>query len=247
MVDLNQRYSRQELFAPIGPEGQKKLSEARVLIIGCGALGSNIANLCARAGIGFLRIVDKDVVELSNLPRQTLFTEEDVKNQVPKAEAGKGHLAAVNSETVVEARVMTVDVNNIDELITDVDLVLDGTDNFPTRYLMNEACVKHDIPWVYGGVAGGAGTTMAFVPGGPCLACVWPEAPAEGDVPTVHTAGVINTVPALIACLQVTEAIKIIVGEKPRPTLWHLELWEGQTASVSIKKSDECPVCGSSS
>lgn len=244
MKDSQDRYSRQEIYPPVGKQGQRKIRKARVLVVGCGALGTHIANLLSRAGIGFLRIVDRDIVELSNLQRQVMFNEDDVQDHLPKSKAALRHIRKVNSEVEVEALVKDVNPRSIGPLIENIDIVLDATDNFEVRYLINDLCVKNKIPWIYGGVIGASGATMTFVPKGPCLCCIWPEPPQAGQAPTCHTAGVLNTAPAFIAAIQVTEALKIIVGKPVRPTLWHIELWEGQTASVRIEKNDNCPVCG---
>ena len=243
MKDLTQRYSRQEIFGLIGRDGQQKIREARVLVVGCGALGSNIVNLLARAGVGFLRIVDRDIVELSNLQRQVMYDEEDVKKQLPKAEAAADHIRRINREIEVQAVVADVNPRSVPKLIDRVDLVLDGTDNFETRYLLNDLCVKERLPWIYGGVIGASGVSVTFVPEGPCLACIWPEPPETGQMPTCHTAGVLNTAPAAVAAIQVTEALKLIVGGKPRASLLNLELWEGRTVAVNISKNKDCPVC----
>ena len=244
MTDLNSRYSRQHLFAPIGQAGQKRIADARVLVIGCGALGTNIAELLARAGVGFLRIVDRDVVELSNLHRQAMFEESDARQSLPKATAAAARLSRINHETKVDAIVGDVNAATIEGYLDGIDLVMDGCDNFATRYLVNDACVKAGLPWVYGGAIGASGATMAFTNEGPCLSCVWPDEPSSTDNPTCDVLGVIGPTPALVAALQVTEALKIIVGAPTRPTLWHIELWEGTTASVKIAKNPACPVCG---
>ena len=244
MKDQTDRYSRQEIFAPIGKDGQRQIRNAKVLVVGCGALGTNIASLLARAGTGFLRIVDRDIVELSNLQRQVMFDEQDVRERLPKSRAALRHLQKINSEVKVEALVKDVNPRSITPLVDGIDIVLDATDNFEVRYLVNDLCVKEKIPWIYGGVIGASGATMSFVPEGPCLSCVWPDPPQTGQTPTCHTAGVLNTAPALIGAIQVTEAIKIMVGKPTRSTLWHLELWEGQTAAVRVEKNDSCPVCG---
>lgn len=240
---MDNRYSRQELYAPLGRTGQEAIRRGRLLVVGCGALGTHIANLCVRAGIGFVRIVDRDTVELSNLQRQVMFVETDVEREVPKALAAKSHLARINSDVEVEAVVADVNPRTVEKYLEGVDLVVDGTDNFETRYLLNDACVKHRLPWVYGGAVGGSGASLAFVPDGPCLACVWPEAPEPGQSATCDTVGIINTAPALVAALQVTEALKILAGTATRPTLWHVDLWDGQTASVKVTKNNNCPVC----
>ena len=174
----SERYSRQILFTPIGVEGQERLSRSRVVIIGCGALGSAHAEALGRAGIGTLRIVDRDFVEFSNLQRQTMFTENDAANRLPKAVAAASHLRDVNSEINVEPEIVDVNYSNVERLIDGCDVVIDGTDNFATRYLINDACVKNKVNWIYGAAVGSYGVTMTIRPGiTPCLRCMFPEPP----------------------------------------------------------------------
>ena len=175
---MNERYSRQILFDGIGEEGQRRLLEARAVVIGCGALGTAQAEALARAGVGHLRIVDRDFVEASNLQRQTMFTEEDARERLPKAIACVNHIAQINSEIVTEAEVVDVNHTNVERLVKDCDVVLDGTDNFATRYLINDACVKHGVNWVYGAAVGSYGVTMTVRPRvTPCLRCVLKKRP----------------------------------------------------------------------
>ena len=186
-----QRYARQITLPEIGEAGQQRLLDTSVAVLGCGALGTNIANLLVRAGVGHLRIVDRDVVEQSNLQRQVLFDEEDAVNSLPKAIAAEKKLRSINSQVSLEAVVSDIDPYNVENLIRDVDIVLDGTDNFETRYLINDACIKLKVPWVYGAVIGTVGMVMTIVPGQtPCFRCLLPDIPAPGSTPTCDMVGV---------------------------------------------------------
>ena len=194
------RYSRQERLPQLGPDGQKRLQQGSVLIVGCGALGTVSANTLARAGVGTLRIVDRDFVELHNLQRQVLFDEDDARQGMPKAEAAARRLRRVNSSIVIESHVVDVTPRNIEALIADVTLVVDGTDNLETRYLINDACVKQGRPWIYAGCVGTTGMTMNILPGdGPCLTCLFPTAPPPGSLPTCETQGVLAGAAATVA------------------------------------------------
>src|ERR1051326_1762758 len=184
----SQRYCRQTLFSGIGQEGQDLLFRSRALIVGCGALGSAQTEALARAGVGKLRIVDRDFVEFSNLQRQTMFTESDAVERLPKAIACANRIREINSEITVEPEVSDVNHSNIERLISDVDVVIDGTDNFATRYLINDACVKHEVDWVYGAAVGSYGVTLTIRPHEtPCLRCIFPEAPPAASAPTCDT------------------------------------------------------------
>src|SRR5437016_3167404 len=208
------RYSRQILFSGIGREGQSRLAQSRILIIGCGALGTAQAESLARAGIGTLRIVDRDFVEFSNLQRQTMFTESDAADRLPKVIAGARHIGEINSDIEVEPEIVDVNHSNIERLIRDCDVVLDGTDNFTTRYLINDACVKHHVNWIYGAAVGSYGATMTIRPSEtPCLRCVFPDAPPAASAPTCDTAGVIMPIISVVAAVQVSEALKLLVGQ----------------------------------
>src|SRR3979409_625083 len=211
---MNERYSRQILFKGIGKEGQRRLHQSRALIVGCGALGSAHAESLARAGVGKLRIADRDFVEASNLQRQTMFTERDAAERMPKAVAAANHIGEINGEIAVEPEITDVNHSNIESLIKDCDVVLDGTDNFATRYLINDACVKHEINWIYGAAVGSYGVTMTIQPNdSPCLRCVFPEAPAVASAPTCDTAGVIMPIINVVAAVQVSEALKLLTGQ----------------------------------
>src|SRR5688572_21763067 len=209
-----ERYSRQMRFYGIGEEGQRRLAKARVTLCGCGALGTVLANAPVRAGVGHLRLVDRDFIETSNLQRQVLFDEHDVAENLPKAEAAARKLAAINSGVHVEPVVTDIDRTNILDLVEDADLVLDGTDNFEIRYLINDAAVKLKKPWVYGGCIGSHGQTMTILPGQtPCLRCVFEAAPNPGEAGTCETAGVLSPIVNIVASFQAAEALKILAGK----------------------------------
>lgn len=240
------RYSRQVLFSKIGEEGQEKLIKSKVIIIGCGALGSIIANNLIRAGIGRIRIVDRDFVELNNLQRQCLFDEQDAKNRLPKAIAIKRKLEGINTEVGIEALVEDVNHRNVEELIGDADVVLDGTDNMETRFLLNDACIKNNIRWIYGAVVGSIGATMNIIPGeGPCLRCVIGQIPEPGSLETCDTIGIINTIPNTIGSLEVTEAIKILVEDNDisKEELLYFDIWERSFQKLRVKQAPDCPTC----
>ncbi len=242
----NGRYSRQSILPEIGASGQQALSESTVVVIGCGALGTHSADLLVRAGFGHVRIVDRDLVELSNLQRQMLFDEDDASSGLPKAVAAAKKLMRVNSEVRVEPLVCDVTPNNIEQVIDSASVVLDGTDNFETRYLVNDACVKHGVPWVYAGVIGTEGMTLTVVPGrGPCLRCLNPVPPEPGTLPTCEMAGVLNTAPALLASLQVTEACRLLIEpEKTGGEVLSIELWRRRFGQVRLERDSNCPTCG---
>lgn len=241
---LRNRYSRQTMFPAIGEEGQVKLNNSRVVIIGCGALGTNIATLLARAGIGNLIIIDRDFIEYHNLHRQVLFNEEDIKKELPKAIAAKRHLKKINSTIKIEGIVDDVNYTNIETLCSNADVILDGLDNMETRFLINDVSLKHGIPWVYGGAIASYGMTMTVIPGvTPCIRCINPVLPDSANIPTCETAGIVGTVPALVGALQATEAIKLLVGDKPNEGFISIDVWKGTFNRVKIKKYKECPAC----
>lgn len=245
---MNERYSRQILFPEIGRAGQQKLLDSRVLLVGCGALGASHAEMLARAGVGKLRIVDRDFVEFTNLQRQTLFKESDAANRMPKAVAAKARLAEINSEIDVEAIVADVNNSNVEEFLRGCDLVLDGTDNFQVRYLLNDACVKNGVTWIYGAAVSSYGTTMTVIPGRtPCLRCIFEEIPDAGSSPTCDTAGVIMPVIASIAAVQVTEAIKLLVGDVDalHDSLLQIDIWQNDWRKIRMSEpSADCIACG---
>ncbi len=244
---MNERYSRQILFSGIGIEGQRRLRDARILIIGCGALGSAQAESLARAGAGQLRIADRDFVETSNLQRQTMFTEDDAAERLPKAIACANHIGKINSEITVEPEVSDVNHSNIERLIEGCDVVLDGTDNFATRYLINDACVKHNVNWVYGAAVGSYGVTMTIRPQvTPCLRCVFEEAPPPASAPTCDTAGVIMPIINFVAAVQVTEALKLLTHDlgSLHQSLMQFDVWRNEWRRIGLRDpSPDCLTC----
>jgi len=240
-----ERYSRQILFPGMGEQGQQRLLDARLAVVGCGALGSFQAGALARAGIGFLRIIDRDYVELSNLQRQWLFDECDVEQGLPKAAAAARKIAAINSGVEVEPAVADLTPVNADDLLGGVDLILDGTDNFETRYLINDFAVERGVPWVYGAAVGSYGIAMPVIPGKTaCLRCIYPDPPA-GAQPTCETAGVLGSVTALIASWQVSEAIKILCGADVAAKITTVDVWTGDIRQVAEPgPMADCPACG---
>jgi molybdopterin-synthase adenylyltransferase len=244
----NDRYSRQILFAGIGREGQDRLLKSRALIIGCGALGSAQAEALARAGVGKLRIVDRDFVEFSNLQRQTMFTESDAHERLPKAVACARHVGEINSEIKVEAQIVDVNHTNVERLVGDCDVVLDGTDNFSTRFLINDACVKHNVKWIYGAAVGSYGVTMTIQPHqGPCLRCVFPELPAAASAPTCDTAGVLMPIISIVAAVQVTEALKLLTGhiDDLHKSLMQFDVWRNEWRRIGTgERVPDCLTCG---
>lgn len=245
---VKERYSRQILFNGIGEEGQRRLLAARVLIVGCGALGTAHAEALGRAGVGRLRIVDRDFVEASNLQRQTMFTESDASDRLPKAIAGANHLREINSEIEVEPHIVDVNHSNIEQLIEDCDVVLDGTDNFATRYLINDACVKHNTNWIYGAAVGSYGVSMTVRPHQTaCLRCVFEEAPPAASAPTCDTAGVIMPIINVVAAVQVSEALKLLTGhvEDLHGWLMQFDVWRNEWRKINpgAPRAD-CPACG---
>lgn len=247
LITMNhERYSRQILFQPIGEEGQKKLLTAKVVILGCGALGTAQANALVRAGLGVLRIVDRDYVEESNLQRQSLFDESDARESLPKAIAAERKLKQINSHVRAEGVVADATSRNIEELVRGFDVILDGTDNFETRYLLNDVSVKLGIPWIYGAVVASSAVTMTILPGhGPCLSCVFPDAPA-GLHETCDTVGVIGPAAAWTAAIQVTEALKILLGREHElhGMLLGFDIWHNRAQQVRPKRDADCKTCG---
>lgn len=243
------RYVRQMRFAPLGEAGQQRLRDSRVLIVGCGALGTVLANTLARAGVGHLRIVDRDFIETNNLQRQVLFDERDVAEELPKAIAAANKLRQINSQITIEPLVTDVDSANIGALCENVDLILDGTDNFETRFLINDAAVKFNLPWVYGGCLGAEGQSMTILPGDtPCLRCLIPEPPAAGTTPTCDTAGIVSPIINVIASIESMEALKILSGRRDaiNRTLTIIELWENRFRNMkldALRESVDCACC----
>jgi len=246
MIDkqLRNRYSRQTMFHAIGEEGQKKLINGNVVIIGCGALGTNIATYLVRAGVGKIRIVDRDFIEYHNLQRQVLFNEDDIVNQLPKAIAAERHLKKVNSSVAIEGIVADANYTNIEGFCSGADLILDGLDNLETRFLINDVAMKHKIPWVYGGAIASSGMTMTIIPGEtPCLRCIHPVLPDPGIAPTCETAGIVGTVPAVVGAIQATEAMKILIGADTNKELITLDIWRGAFHQLKIMPRQDCPAC----
>lgn len=239
------RYLRQIIFPGIGEAGQEKLLAARVLVVGVGATGSVIASTLARAGVGFLKIADRDFVELNNLQRQVLYDEDDVASRTPKAIAAAQKLERINSQLRIAPCVTDVNAENIAALMDDVDLVLDGTDNFETRYLVNDACVKHNTPWIYGGAVSSYGATMTIIPhASACFRCVFRTAPPPGTLPTCDTAGVIGPIVNVVGSLVSSEAIKFLVGNGARNRgLINIDLWENTFDAFDIARRDDCVCC----
>lgn len=242
-----ERYSRQILFPGIGKAGQEKLTQSRVTLIGCGALGAMHAEMLARAGVGCLRLVDRDFIEESNLHRQVMYDESDVANTLPKAVAAANRIARINSAVVAEAVVKDVNYANIEDLIRDADVVLDGTDNFEARYLINDAAVKLNKPWVYGAAVSSYGLQMTIIPGvTPCLRCVFPDMPAPGTSPTCDTAGVILPIIATVSSYQVAETLKLLVGQidKLHGSLIQFDLWQNSFTRLKLREcTPDCLTC----
>jgi molybdopterin-synthase adenylyltransferase len=243
------RYARQVRFAPLGEEGQRRLSQGRALLCGCGALGSAIANLLVRAGVGMLRIVDRDFVELSNLQRQTLFDEDDAAAALPKAIAAAEKLRKINSAVIVEPIVADIGPTNIKRFCDAVDLVLDGTDNFETRFLINDAAVKFGLPWIYGGCVGAEGQSMTILPGKTaCLRCLMPECPQPGSTATCESTGILGPIVGAIASIETAEAMKILSGNRQLVSrqLSVVDLWENTLRQIDVshlREQVDCPTC----
>src|SRR6478609_9298479 len=245
-----ERYSRQTRLPWVGKAGQERIMASRVTLCGVGALGTVLANTLVRAGVGFVRVIDRDFVEPSNLQRQVLFDEADVANNLPKSEAAAVKLRQINSTVTVEPVVADIDRTNIEDLCRDADLILDGSDNFEVRYLINDVAVKHGKPWVYGGAVGSQGMTMTILPGEtPCLRCVFEAAPNPGDVGTCETAGVLAPTVNIVASYQATEALKILSGNAAaiNRELLEIDVWENVNRRRKVAplkgRKGECPCC----
>lgn len=240
------RYARHAALGLIGPAGQGKISKSSVLVLGCGSIGSAQAMLLARAGAGRLILADRDVVQLNNLPTQILYDESDVRERAPKAEAAARRLRAVNPEIKIEAVQANVDAANVEALVARADLVMDGADNFETRFLLNDAAVKAGKPWVYCGVLGTAGMVMAVRPGlGPCLRCLFEPPPADKRLPSCDAFGILNANAVWAASLQVAEAIKILAGAPyDGAKLYNLDIWRGTAAPTEAARNPACHCCG---
>ncbi|MHA7964596.1 ThiF family adenylyltransferase [Paenibacillus sp. CAU 1782] len=243
------RYARQIRFGAIGNSGQSKLGASKVAIVGLGALGSVIAQHIVRSGVGYVRVIDRDYVDWTNLQRQMLYTEKDATDMMPKAEAAAERLRSINSTIQLEAHVSDVTASNVEELLGGVDLVVDGSDNFAIRYLINDFCVKHNIPWIYGGATGSNGMTMTVLPGKtPCYVCLFPSAPAPGTADTCETAGILSPVVDMIGSLQSMEAIKLLTGNTDalHGGLLQIDMWRNGWMPMAIAKArrEDCPCCG---
>ena len=242
------RYSRQHLFTPIGSSGQDKLLYSRVAIVGMGAIGSSLANHLVRAGVGFIRLIDRDFVDYSNLPGHILYDEKDAEQRLPKALAAKLKLATINSTVQIEAQIADLSWKNAEELLADLDLILDGSDNFEVRYLINDVSVKHHIPWIFGEAVGSKGMTANILPGQtPCLRCLFPIAPKPGTTETSATAGVISPIIQAVASYQAAEALKILVNDyhSLSTALKKIDLWENYYSEIIVEKArnTKCPAC----
>jgi molybdopterin-synthase adenylyltransferase len=239
------RYSRQILFPGIGIEGQEKIGNSSVVIVGVGALGTVIANHLARSGVGRIRFIDRDFVELSNLQRQTLYNEEDARLQLPKVIAAEKRLKDINSTVLLEPMIADINMNNAEEMLTGFDVIVDGTDNFLTRYLINDVAVKHKIPWVYGGAVSSRGMFATIIPGKtPCYRCLFPQAPA-GRGETCDTVGVLSPMTDIIGSFEAVETLKLLVGAPTNPNLEQLDIWNNDSIQMDISngRNPKCLTC----
>lgn len=243
-----ERFARQTRFAPLGDAGQARLARARVLVVGCGALGGAAAQWLARAGVGALDLVDRDIVEVSNLPRQVLFTAAHAADGAPKALAAAEVLGQAGGPTRCTAHAEHLGAALLEELGRDADLIVDGTDNMRTRYLVNDYCVREGKPWVYGGVVSSGGLVMAVEPGrGPCLRCVFPDPPPPGSLPTCDTAGVVGPAVGLVASMQAGLALRILAAgpdDRRSHGLVELDAWHGEVRRLDVPRDPSCPACG---
>jgi adenylyltransferase/sulfurtransferase len=238
------RYNRQILVDGIGEDGQKKIREARVAVVGVGALGCAISDQISRAGVRSIRLIDHDVPEISNIQRQVLIDEENVRQRTPKALAASAKLQRANSEVAVEPLVVKFEADNADDLLKDIDFVFDGTDNFKTRYLLNQRCFELGLPWFFGGVLGMSGLSFPILPGGPCLQCVLGPRLPDDKVPTTSERGVLSSIVATIASIEVVRALRTMVGDPPSPNLIVIDLHRESFRVIEIGQDENCPVCG---
>ena len=251
------RYQRQTIFPGVGEDGQARLGAATVVVVGCGATGTALSNLLVRAGVGRVRIIDRDFIELNNLQRQILFDEDDIAANLPKAEAAAAKLRRVNRDVTVEGIVADVNPGNVLGLLEDADLVMDGTDNFTTRFLLNDACLHLGLPWVYTGVIASYGMTATFIPDGAvaklpgeriatgCLRCMIGELPAPGTTPTCDTAGVIGPAVSLVTSVAAGEALKLLIGRGTlNPGVIHMDVWSHDYERFTTARRPDCPACG---
>ncbi|MBU1221418.1 ThiF family adenylyltransferase [Myxococcota bacterium] len=242
---MSNRYSIQEKLSYIGSEGQKKISSAHVAIVGCGALGGNLATFMTRIGTGALTLIDYDFPEESNLPRQPLYTEDDVKNQIPKVKAAEMKLCSINSACKISAHNTKLTFENAERLLGNADLILDGTDNLTARHIINEVSIKKSIPWIYGGVSGTVGMTMNIVPGKTCcFSCIFPDFSPEFAPYYPKDIGIIATLPALVASIQATEALKILLETNDyHNKLKYFDIWTHQITQIHVTRDPACTVC----
>lgn len=240
---LRARYRRQIAFAPLGEAGQRALAGARVLVVGCGGLGAAACSALVRAGLGALRVVDPDRVALDNLHRQMLFDEADLG--APKVDVARGKLRAIDAQVALEAHAVAFAEDNASALLRDVSLVVDATDNLRSRYLINEACLRHARPWIYGGVDGATGMVLTVLPRqGPCFACLFPRATDEEPPTPPGGRAVLGPVPAAIAAIQVAQACKLLTGDRSAPALLQLDLWDLTCQRIEIDRDPQCAACG---
>jgi len=243
---MRDRYSRQILFEGIGKQGQKKLGKSSAVLVGCGALGTVTAELLTRAGIGSLKLIDRDFVEESNLQRQSLFTEEDAKQGLPKAAAAQKALQSINSQVEVQGLILDVTWENIGSLCEGHGVIIDGTDNFETRFLINDLSVSLGLPWIYGACVGSYGLAFSFQPNAtPCLQCLFEDPPPTGETETCDTVGIISPVVHVISAYQVTQAMKILTDQTPDRSILQVDLWTGLCQRLSVQKarSQSCDCC----
>lgn len=246
LMNSPSRYHRQILVSQIGKEGQKRICESSVAVVGLGALGSVSANLLVRAGVGRLRLIDRDFLEFQNLQRQVLFDEDDLRQNLPKAVAAQRKLQKINSEIEIEAEPSDLNADTVDELLEGIDLVLDGTDNFETRFLLNDFSLEKKIPWIYGGAVGTEAMTYVILPGeGPCLRCLFEEAPKPGEFQTCDTAGVLAPAAHWAASFQAVEALKILAGKKEAVDrrLWKFDCWKNEFRPTNPAPASRCSGC----
>lgn len=242
------RHSRQFRFVGIGPEGQKKIAAGHAAIVGLGALGSVSAEILARAGVGTLTIIDRDILEESNLQRQILYNEQDAAEGLPKAEAARRAILRIDRSLTVHSHVEDLTTANLDRILASADVIVDGTDNFTTRYLVNDYCVERGKPWIYGAAVSAAGLVMSILPGETaCLRCLFPEPTPPEETPTCETAGIVATVSGIVAMAQATEALKILAGKKNviLRGLYHFDPWNGIYKNLRVDRDPGCPCCGS--
>jgi adenylyltransferase/sulfurtransferase len=242
---MEDRYSRQIIVPGIGEEGQAHLAASSIVVIGCGALGTIIASSLVRAGVGRVRIVDRDFIEYHNLQRQILFDEEDIRNELPKAVAAERRLRKINSTIEIEGIVADANHTNIEGFVEGTDLILDGLDNFEARFLINDVSLKHGIPWVYGAAIGASGMTASFIPGRtPCFRCLSASAPMAGTVGTCDTAGVLGPAPFIVGSLQAAAALRLLLGAaEADPALTLIDVWSGTFNRLRMGHREDCPAC----